>query len=69
MSTAQLAEEIATLPTNLQEEVQDFVAFLKSKALRQPQPPLQKRQFGAAKGFFVMSDDFDEPLEDFKDYM
>jgi len=28
-----------------------------------------KPQFGSAKGFYVMSDDFDEPLEDFKEYM
>lgn len=69
MSTTQLAEEIASLPANLQEEVQDFVAFLKTKAQKQPQPPLQKRQFGAGKGLITMSDDFDEPLEDFKDYM
>lgn len=69
MSNIQLLEEIASLPANLQEEVQDFVAFLKTKVQKQPQPPLQKRQFGAAKGFFKMSADFDEPLEDFKDYM
>ena len=25
--------------------------------------------FGCAKGEFIMADDFDEPLEDFKDYM
>ena len=25
--------------------------------------------FGCAKGQFVMSKDFDEPLDDFKDYM
>jgi len=25
--------------------------------------------FGCAKGRFRMADDFDEPLEDFKDYM
>jgi hypothetical protein len=66
MSTTQLAEEIASLPANLQEEVQDFVAFLKTKA---QQPPLQKRQFGAGKGLVTMSDDFDEPLDDFKEYM
>lgn len=68
MTPTQLSAEIAELPANLQEEVQDFVAFLKTKAKKQ-QLPLKKRQFGAAKGFFVMSDDFDEPLEDFKEYM
>ncbi|PIU56102.1 MAG: prevent-host-death protein [Chloroflexi bacterium CG07_land_8_20_14_0_80_51_10] len=26
-------------------------------------------KFGRAKGLIEMSDDFDEPLEDFKDYM
>ncbi len=70
MSTIQLLEEIDSLPTNLQEEVKDFVAFLKTKAQKQPQQPaLQKRQFGAGKGLVTMSDDFDEPLDDFKEYM
>jgi hypothetical protein len=26
-------------------------------------------QFGSAKGLIKMSDDFDEPLEDFEEYM
>ncbi|MDR1429145.1 MAG: DUF2281 domain-containing protein [Spirochaetaceae bacterium] len=29
----------------------------------------KKRVFGCAKGEFWMADDFDAPLEDFKDYM
>lgn len=29
----------------------------------------RERQFGSAKGMIKMSDDFDEPLEDFKEYM
>jgi antitoxin (DNA-binding transcriptional repressor) of toxin-antitoxin stability system len=28
-----------------------------------------RRQFGSAKGLIVMSDDFDAPLEDFKEYV
>lgn len=33
--------------------------------------PQQKAQarFGSAKGLISISDDFDEPLEDFKEYM
>ncbi len=33
--------------------------------------PQQKAQaqFGSAKGLIFISDDFDEPLEDFKEYM
>jgi prevent-host-death family protein len=29
----------------------------------------KERKFGAAKGLIKMSDDFDQPLDDFKDYM
>ena len=31
--------------------------------------PKKERVFGCAKGQFKMAADFDEPLEDFKDYM
>jgi antitoxin (DNA-binding transcriptional repressor) of toxin-antitoxin stability system len=29
----------------------------------------KRRQFGSAKGLIWMAEDFDAPLEDFKDYM
>jgi antitoxin (DNA-binding transcriptional repressor) of toxin-antitoxin stability system len=29
----------------------------------------KQRQFGSAKGLIKIADDFDEPLEDFKEYM
>lgn len=29
----------------------------------------QQRQFGSAKGLIKIAEDFDEPLEDFKEYM
>jgi antitoxin (DNA-binding transcriptional repressor) of toxin-antitoxin stability system len=32
-------------------------------------PVKRRRQAGSAKGLVTISDDFDEPLEDFKDYM
>jgi len=30
---------------------------------------VKERKFGCAKGFFEMHDDFDAPLDDFKEYM
>lgn len=33
------------------------------------QVPTDRRQFGSAKGLIKMADDFDAPLEDFKEYM
>jgi len=67
MSDLQLYSEIAALPDNLKQEVSDFVEFLKKKY--ETKPMITERKYGYAKGFFTMSDDFDEPLEDFKEYM
>ena len=70
MSTKELISKIDALPPEFQREVEDFIDFLQQKWSRDTnKKPLEKRQFGYAKGFFKMSDDFDEPLEDFKDFM
>lgn len=34
-----------------------------------PISSVKPRRAGSAKGLITISDDFDEPLEDFKDYM
>jgi hypothetical protein len=67
MSDAVLYAHIAALPDNLKSEVADFVAFLEHKHL--PKKELKERKLGCGKGFFTMAPDFDEPLEEFKDYM
>jgi hypothetical protein len=66
MTDLQLYQSFSSLPPNLKKELEDFVAFLQSKAKKEK--PIKQRQFGYAKGFFKMQPDFDEPLEDFKDY-
>ncbi|WP_262247221.1 type II toxin-antitoxin system VapB family antitoxin [Parapedobacter soli] len=60
MSDIQLLTEISSLPANLRQEVFDFVAFLKHK--KQQKTTVKKRQFGYAKGYFEMTDDFDKPI-------
>ena len=67
MTDLQLYSQISSLPTDLKKEVSDFVEFLKQKTKTKAKP--NERTFGYAKGYFKMSADFDEPLEDFKDYM
>ncbi len=67
MTDAQLFKEILSLPKELKEEVQDFIMFLKTKTKENQR--VKHPQFGSAKGFFIVHDDFDEPLEDFKEYM
>ena len=66
MDTLQLHSKIDSLPENLKSEVDKFIDELLSK---EDNPKKGKAKFGSAKGMFTMSDDFDEPLEDFKDYM
>jgi len=67
MQLIQLYTKIGYLPSDLKSEVNDFIDFLLSKRkkeIKQKQPI-----FGCAKGLIYISPDFDEPLEDFKEYM
>ncbi|MDR1788601.1 MAG: DUF2281 domain-containing protein [Treponema sp.] len=61
-----LPEKARLLPPQIQRQVLDYVDFLLSKyAGQNPQKP----RAGCMKGTFVwMSDDFNAPLDDFKDY-
>jgi hypothetical protein len=67
MEKVQLYTKISYLPTNLKSEVNDFVDFLLSK--RGKEIKEKRPKYGCAKGQIYMSPDFDEPLDDFKDYM
>ena len=70
METASITAKLDQLPDNLREEVIDFLDFLLEKHRRQaPADSGRNRPFGLAKGQYKMGVGFDEPLEDFKDYM
>ncbi len=67
MDNALLYNKIASLPENMKQRVLDFI-----EALAMQNNNSQKKtgpQFGSAKGMFIMHPDFEEPLEDFKEYM
>ena len=66
MGQLTLHTKLESLPPDLKKEVNDFVDFLLNKS----KPATKKStKFGSAKGKIKMSVDFDEPLDDFKDYM
>ena len=67
MQNKLLKIEIDSLPNALRKEVADFVDFLKNK--HKIKSKVKKREFGYAKGKIHLSDDFDEPLDIFKDYI
>lgn len=62
-----LSTKLETLPKDLKQEVSDFIDFLKEKSSKKKKKVIP--QFGSAKGKIKMSPDFDEPLDDLKDYM
>lgn len=66
-----LKKKIAKLPENLKLKVESFVDSLIEKEIDQDISKSKvKKGFGGGKGIIAyMADDFDEPLEDFKDYM
>lgn len=67
-----LFRNIDRLPEKMLLELRALIDdFLAKKQQQIPKPQQQKpRQFGCMKGLVIyMADDFDAPLEDFKDYM
>lgn len=68
-----ILEKLAELPESLQTEVLHYIEFLidkQAKNLSQEQPTKKRRVAGTMKRMFVLPlpDDFDEPLEDMKEY-
>lgn len=70
METATIFTRFNALPDNLKKQVADFIEFLSEKKQKDSGHKTSKSPtFGSAKGMFEMAPDFDEPLEDFKEYM
>jgi hypothetical protein len=67
MEQLQLFTKINYLPADLKSELNDFIDFLLSKSKKRNNKKQPK--FGSGKGLIYLSSDFDEPLDDFKEYM
>lgn len=68
MNAIDIYIKVATLPDDLKDEVSSYVDYLKSKT-QAKEPIKTSRKAGLAKGLIQMKEDFDEPLDDFKEYM
>ncbi|MGV0026718.1 type II toxin-antitoxin system VapB family antitoxin [Phormidesmis priestleyi] len=70
MLQTEILESLQQLPDSLQQEVLHYIEFLKTRyAQPKAETPKKRRAAGALKGKIIMADDFDAPLEDFKEYM
>jgi len=73
----ELLHKIESLPEESRREVEDFVDFILHKKRKEitetssvNEPASQYDSLkGSMKGFFKVSDDFNDPLDDFKEYM
>jgi len=65
-----ILQEMQLLPEFVQMEVFNFLLYLKSKHVEKDTPKKVKRpSFGCGSVKIAMSKDFDNPLEDFNNYM
>jgi hypothetical protein len=67
MDNSLLINKIVQLPENLKSEVNDFIDFLLTK--KNENGKSKKPQFGSGKGTFIMQPDFEDPLDDFNEYI
>lgn len=70
MTDFEIYNKLTLLPDDLKKEAKDFIEFLiaKKEEEKEVEETKEKRPLGLAKGLIHMSDDFDEPLDDFKEY-
>jgi hypothetical protein len=67
MSTIDLVNQIESLPEESKKEIEEHVQTLLTKKV---QKKISMAELcGIFKGKITVSPDFDEPLEDFKEYM
>ena len=74
MQQINLAEALKDMPYSIEAAIQgEEIVITKDERpvvkLIPVSPDKKRLQFGSAKDLITISDDFDEPLEDFKDYM
>lgn len=68
MTEQQIINQLNLMPENLKKEVLDFIGYLLNKYSSEKSEKKVPR-FGSAKGKYSLSNDFDAPLDDFKEYM
>lgn len=70
MATQDQYIQLSSLPEDVRIQVLDYIEFLMERREEKPKESTpKKRPIGMFKGKIRMADDFDAPLDDFKDYI
>ena len=67
MTEQMIISRLYFMPESLKQEVLNYIVYLLSK-YNTEKVESRTPKFGSAKGKYILSDDFDEPLECFKEY-
>ena len=65
METVTLFSKLNSLPENMKFEVSNFIDSL---VLKSKKGAVKKPKFGSAKGKFILKPNFNDGLDDFKEY-
>jgi len=68
MTDLELYIKLSNLPLDLKNDVSDYIEFIKYKSGKKSLKK-EKRIAGQAKGLISMKDNFEDPIEGFKEYM
>ena len=69
MSDLNLYIKLSMLPESLKKEISNYMDYLMLQKMKNKNSQNKSPKAGFLKGTFKMSPDFDEPLEDFREYM
>jgi len=69
MTNEVIIAELNILPEHLKVQVMNYIRFLQSPFVFPIHQTPKKPKFGFGKFKVEISEDFDEPLDDFKDYI
>jgi hypothetical protein len=69
MTDLSLYTKISSLPESLKSEVIDFIDFISSRRKKAKDKGKKTRTFGYAKDSVIIKPGFDDPIDDFKEYM
>ena len=64
-----ILEKLSYLPEFMKLEALHYIEYLIMKHHKEKESKPKRPKFGSATGKYEMTPDFDEPLEDFKEYM
>jgi hypothetical protein len=78
MTEQQILNQLLLMPETLKQEVLHYILYLLNNYnkesymvnLKSDNFDIKKKPvFGSAKGKYVLADDFDQPIDDFREYM